>query len=204
MKLRKKNKLICGIGINDAQYNTSISEIINGKRKTVWTCPFYKRWSKMLVRCYSKQWLKSNPHYLGCSVCDEWLYFSRFKSWMEQQDWEGKELDKDLLVAGNREYGPEVCLFVSRAVNSFLIDQETSRGQFPIGVYFDKSKNKFRAMCSVVGTSKNKALGTFRTAEEAHEVWLAFKVEQAYLLASLQTDERVAAALIWRYENYKN
>lgn len=203
MKQEKKSRLVCGVGINDTEYKISRSERVDGKYRIVWSCPFYKRWTKMLERCYSEKWLKDNPHYIGCSVCDEWLYFSNFKAWMLEQDWKDKELDKDILVKGNREYGPNVCVFISRSINSFLIEQEKSRGEFPIGVYFDKSRGKFRATCSVVGTSKNKALGIFKTPEEAHEAWLKFKLMQAKLLASEQKDVRVAEALVKRYENFE-
>lgn len=50
----------------------------------------------------------------GCSVCEEWLTFSNFKRWMEQQDYEGKALDKDLLVSQNKTYSSETCVFVPR------------------------------------------------------------------------------------------
>lgn len=202
MKQRNKNKLVFGVGINDSDYKISRSEKINGITKIVWSCPFYKRWAKILERCYSSKWLAKYPFYTGCSVSQEWLTFSNFKAWMEQQDWEGKQLDKDLLVKDNKVYSSGTCVFVSAAVNSFLIDQKPSRGEFAIGVYFEKSKQRFRAMCSVVGTCKNKALGSFKTEIEAHKAWLNFKLEQAYELAAEQTDKRIAKALIDKYENY--
>ena len=61
--------LICGVGVNDANYATS------GKRM----CPFYRRWINMLERCYSEKFQEKNPTYRGCSVCEEWLTFSNFK-----------------------------------------------------------------------------------------------------------------------------
>ena len=40
---------------------------------------------------------------------------------MEQQDYIGKVLDKDLKVTGNKIYSPETCLFISPKVNGYLI-----------------------------------------------------------------------------------
>lgn len=134
-------------------------------------------------------------------MCDDWLYLSKFKSWMETQEWEGKQIDKDILSPGNKVYGPDVCVFVSREVNTFVTDSSKSRGTFPIGVYFEKDTGKYKSQCwSVEGKRKN--LGRFETPEEAHAAWLNFKLEQAHILSSRQDDARVAKALINRYENY--
>lgn len=204
MGLYKRNKLIAGVGINDADYNVCRHEIVNGKRKTVWTCPFYKTWANMLTRCYSEAIHKERATYAGCSTCDDWHLFSNFKAWMEQQDWQGKHLDKDLLLVGNRVYGPETCLFLDPKVNTFLTERGNDRGEWPLGVYLDNSSGKYKAVCYSVTTGKQKSLGRFNDPEKAHEVWLAFKLEQAYILAGQQTDERVSKALIDRYENYGN
>lgn len=45
---------------------------------------------------------------------------------------------------------------------------------------------------------------SIETAELAHKAWLQYKLEQARILATKQTDVRVAKALIDRYENYHN
>lgn len=99
-----------GVGIMDADYIVDVREywVENGKRKSrlVWSCPFHRKWSDMLVRCYSPKRLEYRQSYAGCYVCDEWLTFSNFKSWMEKQDWEGKHLDKDLLQTGSKVYSP--------------------------------------------------------------------------------------------------
>ena len=200
-------KLVYGVGIMDADY--VVNEIITigyskeGKRiqKLVWICPFYLRWKSMLKRCYSDKHQERHPTYKGCSVCEEWLKFSNFKAWMETQEWQGKQLDKDILFPGNKVYSPETCVFVDRRVNTFVTERNSSRGEWMIGVHWDKSSKKFTAMCND-GTGKRKYLGYFDTELEAHKAWLAFKLEQAKILAAEQTDPRVAKALIDRYENY--
>lgn len=198
-------RLVCGVGVNDANYVVQVKEEIsltNGKRrqKLVWICPYYNRWKHMLQRCYSAQCQNKNPTYKGCSVCDEWLLFSNFKAWMETQDWEGKQLDKDVLSTGNRIYSPNTCVFVSQEVNSFLIDCTKARGDYPLGVVWNKQVQKYQVYISVGG--KAKYLGLFICPEEAHLVWKMAKYQQAVVLAGKQDDPRVAKALIGRYLIY--
>lgn len=189
-------KLVYGVGINDANYQISITDYSEGKAKIIWKCPYYMRWAGMLARCYSGRC----PSYKGCSVWGLWFYFSNFKAWMEQQDWEGKELDKDLLVVGNKLYSPKNCIFVSAKVNSFITEATANRGQYPLGVI--KARGKFQAACGTAG-GRVKIVGYFDNPQDASNAWLTEKLKQAYILAEQQTDERVAKALIDRYENYK-
>ena len=205
MKVCRKKKLVCGVGINDVDYAVQPTE--NGKTKV---CIYYRTWKHMLVRCYSEKYHIERSTYKGCSVCEEWLTFSKYKSWMETQDYEGKQLDKDLLVQGNKVYSPETCVFVSRQINMFLVERGADRGEYPIGVcYVKKSRDMmseqskpYRAIIRV-GSGTQKHLGYFSTPEEAHQAWLKAKIELAKGLAAEQTDPRIAKALISRYENYK-
>jgi len=204
----KANKLVYGVGINDADYVVQKKGTIevNGvrKRKLVWVCPYYMTWNNMLKRCYSAKYQERKPTYKGCSVSEEWLTFSNFKRWMERQDFEGKHLDKDLLLEGNKIYSYETCAFVSGMVNSFTTDCAASRGELMVGVCWNKRVGKFQSQCSNPFTKKRGHLGYFTREEQAHEAWLKRKLELAYELAAIQTDERVAKALIDRYTNYTN
>lgn len=80
--------MVYGKGINNAGYN------INPRGGKM--CPYYMRWMSMIQRCYDKGALSRDTKYVGVTVCDDWLTFSKFKAWMQQQDWKGKELDKFL------------------------------------------------------------------------------------------------------------
>ena len=201
----KAKKLVCGVGINDADYVVKKMETIevNGVRKhrLVWECPYYRAWKNMLQRCYSAKYQKKCPTYLGCSVSEEWLRFSNFRRWMEEQDWGCKQLDKDLLFEGNNVYSEETCVFVTQTVNKFTTDRVNDRGECLIGVYWDKRVGRFRASCRNPFTKKQEHLGYFTCELDAHQEWLNRKLELAHLLAE-QTDERVAKALIERYTNY--
>lgn len=194
MVIKMTKKLVYGVGVNDADY--VVHPKIKGKQVR---CPFYEKWKGMLTRCYSAKCQAANPTYIGCTVCEEWLKFSSFKSWMEAQDWQGKELDKDIITPGNKVYSPDTCAFVDEATNSFTTDCCASRGNFPIGVTFHRGRGKFQAYCNNQITKKSEYLGIFSCPEQAHSAWKRRKHEIACQLADLQTDKRVADALRVRY-----
>ena len=154
----------------------------------------------MLGRCYSKSYQEKHPSYKGCSVCEEWLTYSNFKAWMEQQDWEGKQLDKDLLVYNNKVYSPETCVFIAHSINLFLLKSDKNRGDYPLGVSYRTNpkmvnplKHPYRAHLS--GRGKRICLGHYLTPEEAHKAWQKAKIKQAQDLAVSQTDERIVQGL---------
>lgn len=187
-------KLVCGVGINDADYVTQPK--INGKQVC---CKFYSVWLHMLRRCYSENYQNKKPTYKGCSVCEEWLTFSNFKAWMEKQDWQGHDIDKDILVKGNKVYSPETCVFVTALVNTFIISNDSSKGEHPIGVTWHKRDMKFRALCSNPFSKKQECIGYFDDAHNAHLAWKKRKHELACQLADIQDNPRVAEALRTRY-----
>jgi hypothetical protein len=200
MVMRKKNIKVYGIGVNDSPTPVSKSEKVNGKWRTVWVCPYYAIWKGVLQRCYSDLCLKKYPTYRGCSICPEWIYFMTFKAWMMAQDWEGRQLDKDILVEGNKIYSPETCRFVEAIVNAFLNDQGVTRGEWPIGVHWNKAASKFQALCRNPFTKRQEYLGSFTCPNEAHEAWRKRKHEHACALADLQTDPDIAEALRLRFK----
>ena len=197
-------KLVYGVGVNDLGYRTQVYEDLpknGGKRvqKTVFRCSYYATWSEMLRRCYSEKFLERNPSYIGTSVCSEWVYASEFKKWMEQQDWDGKSLDKDIIVHRSKLYSPETCAFVLKATNNFVIASDAIRGEYPIGVSLFKPTGKYSAKCKNPFSEKNEHLGYFSTPEEAHEVWRKRKHELAQLVVATESDPRVVEALKKRY-----
>lgn len=195
-------KKVCGVGINDADYKITKNEIVGGKHRQVWMCPYYRVWKGLLGRCYYEKNLNRNPTYVGCTVCEEWLTFSNFRNWMVEQDWQGKQLDKDVLFQGNKIYSPESCVFVDRSVNVFVIESNASRGDHLIGVSWYPRYGKFMAQCQQLG-GMQKTLGYFDTEIEAHQAWLTEKRRLSRILASQQEDHRVAKSLIDRYLNYR-
>ena len=191
----KPRGLIFGVGINDSDYVTS--KRVDGKNIV---CPFYRSWVSMFLRSYSKQLHDIRPTYIGCSVAKEWHSFMAFRSWMVVQDWKEKQLDKDILHAGNKVYSPEKCVFIPRKLNSLLCDSATTRGDLPMGVSSDRSY--FQSRVSKDG--KQKTLGVSKTPMQAHAIWQKAKallIEQA---ANEQTDERIKNALIQRVKQLRD
>jgi hypothetical protein len=176
-----KRKPIYGVGINDAPYMIQIK--IDGKR---YDCHYYRIWSEMLRRCYNPKYHAWKPTYIECSVSDDWLIFSNFKKWMKLQDWKDKELDKDLLVAGNKTYSADTCVFIPRTINNLLNRSLSNKGLYPTGVSYHKAAKKFAAQCNIFGKSKH--IGVYPTAEEAHKAYKKVKIEHLILIAKDQPE----------------
>lgn len=201
------SRLVCGIGVNDADYVVQKFKYLGCgtegrvKYKRTWVCPFYRQWANMLQRCYSDKCKDKYPTYNNVVCCKEWLTFSKFKQWMEKQDWEGKHLDKDIVYPSSKVYSPETCAFVLPITNNFVIASDASRGQYPLGVCWHKNKEKFKAQCRNPFTGKVEHLGYFLTPEEAHEAWCKRKHELAQLAAAAESDPRVVESLKKRYSS---
>lgn len=161
--------LVYGVGINDR----SVATTLNGK-----ITKEYALWHSMLQRCYSKPYLEKKPTYIGCSVSDTFLYYHLFRVWCQTQVGFGKEeyqLDKDLLIKGNKLYSEDTCVFIPKSLNLLLTKRTLDRGLLPIGV--TKHGKGFLARCTMYG--KEKSLGTFDTPELAFQAYKTFK--EAYI-----------------------
>lgn len=163
----------------------------------------YVLWKNMLKRCYCEKSLISSPMYADCTVSNNFKYYPYFKEWCEKQigfgydDW---QLDKDLLIKGNKIYSEDTCCFVPREINSLLLKSNNSRGNTIIGVHLNKRNNRFQSQFSV--KDKKQHLGWFDTELEA---FLAYKeAKEAYVKEVAnkwrdKIDPRVYDALL-RYE----
>ena len=141
----------------------------------------YSVWYNMLRRCNSDECQKKHPTYKCCTVCEEWLNYSNFKKWFNDNyyeiDGERMDLDKDILVKGNKIYSPDTCVFVPQNINKLFIKRNKARGKYPIGVYLNKDLNKFIAQCNTFynGKKQKKYLGLYNTIEEAFNAYKQFK-----------------------------
>lgn len=185
-KANKSKPLKFGVGLNDASYKIQIDGV---------NCPYYSRWSNMLERCYSEKAKKYNLSYLNCYVCSDWLIFSNFRKWMIMQNWEGMELDKDLLIQGNKEYSPETCLFVPKIINNILARNRRVKGKYLLGAYYNKRNKRFSATCSI--GDKANHIGCFKTELEAHEAYKEFKYNYIAAMAETQPEPIKSALLRW-------
>jgi hypothetical protein len=189
-KVPKKPKLVYGVGVNDADY---VVQPVgpDGKQRM---CPYYRVWRNMLTRAYCQKYQVTRPTYIGVTVCKEWHSFMAFRAWMETQDWKGKHLDKDIIVPGNKVYSPATCVFVLREINALLTDRAAARGEWPIGVFWFKARNKFQACITENGKQRN--LGLFTTPEAAHLAWRKEKLRIVRTAARECDNPRVSAGLL--------
>jgi hypothetical protein len=192
--MRSKNKLLYGVGLNDSRL--PVRKYVDGK--TVFFCPIYKTWSNMLKRAYCEKYQGKHPTYKDVTVCKEWLLFSNFRDWMIEKEWEGKDLDKDILFIGNREYSPDRCCFVSSGINSLLLDNKHRKGDYPTGVDYVKRNGKFRARCNFAG--REETVGYYDNPESAEREYKKFKAKIIRITA-LEIDDISIRCGLFRHAN---
>lgn len=85
--------------------------------------------------------------YSDVDSCSEWKDFQNFAEWFNQVNLsgyfhEGWQLDKDLLIKGNKIYSPESCVFLPEGINKALQTKSRVRGELPIGLSYAKKKKQ--------------------------------------------------------------
>lgn len=200
--MRNSNRLVWGIGIKGNLYQTTE----NGKK-----LPVYALWSNMLLRCTENLWSKCHT-YTGVTCSDNFKDYSFFYEWCQTQvgfgeaDENGKRwhLDKDILFKGNKCYSEDTCAFVPQRINCMLVKCNAARGEWPVGVCWDRSCKKFVSQCN--DTGKNKHLGSFNTPQEAFQTYKTFKealIKEVANEYKEMLDSRVYEALM-NYEVNEN
>ena len=187
---------VFGVGILGTKYPSRVNGVLTKE------CAL---WYSMLKRCYNDGFKNKRPTYEGCKVSDKFKNYEYFYEWCNKQigfdnDGNGNpfQLDKDLLVKGNKVYSESTCVFIPREINQLLIKCTASRGEHLIGVYWSKTANAF-----VARVSRNKGcsehLGLFNTELEAFKAYKTaketFVKEQANKWKS-QIDPRAYNALM--------
>ena len=183
---------VCGVGIVGIKYPISEGGVLTKE---------YTLWCNMLKRCYSDAYKKKQPTYIDCEVSDKFKSYEYFYEWCHKQigfGVEGWQLDKDLLIKGNKVYSEDSCVFIPKEINTLLVKREASRGDYPIGVYWSKTANAFKAMVRK-NKGKQEWLGCFNTEIEAFNAYKqakeSFIKEQAEKWKS-QIDLRAYNALM--------
>lgn len=157
-------------------------------------------WSNMLTRCYDERVRERALTYAECTVVDEWHNFQTFAKWcLSQPQWGlGWYLDKDILVKGNKTYGPATCTFVPREVNNLFTLRGNDRGDCPVGVHMRKD----RYIAQVNQSGKRVCLGRFSTAEAAFACYKAAKEFDIQRHAEINKDKLSSEAYL-ALMNYK-
>ena len=183
---------VYGVGILGTKYLIRVNGVLTKD---------YVLWNNMLKRCYSDTYKNKRPTYIDCKCSENFKSYEYFYEWCNKQigfDNEGWQLDKDLLVKGNKVYNENVCIFIPQEINSLLTKREASRGEHLIGVYWDKTNKAFASMVNK-NKGKQEHLGYFNTELEAFNAYKqakeSFVKEQANKWKS-QIDPRAYNALM--------
>lgn len=132
----------------------------------------YEVWKDMLRRCYCTKNAIHSPTYGGCTVTPYWHNFQNFALWYTNHsfNYQGYQLDKDILQDGNTVYSPEYCTLVPQVINGVFRDFKNSirSDELPVGVARTKSGN-YKA------TAYGAHLGTYDSLKDAEHMVLNHK-----------------------------
>ncbi len=143
--ITRHNVLICFVENTSCQIWTTLQNIKNGEikypyHKSVYGIGYYGegfytarknnikteqyiKWFSMFNRCYNTDYQQKEPTYIGCSVSPEFHNFQNFAKWYDIKIYNCSyplELDKDLLVEGNKIYSPSTCCFLPKEINTAI------------------------------------------------------------------------------------
>lgn len=188
--------MVCGIGVYEKGKHLAT---LNRKASKE-----YSLWMRMLVRCQpgSIEQIR-RPSYIGCSVHPDFIHFQDFAEWCQTQIGFGNtgwHLEKDILIQGNKIYGPDTCVFVPLSLNSLLTHNKINKGVYPTGVSWHKKTSKYTAQIHLQDTVKY--LGVFDSPDAALVVYRHAKLAEIHRQAEFykeSIDIRAYHALM----NYK-
>ena len=154
----------------------------------------YQTWKSMLQRCYDPYYINEHPTYIDCYVCKEWHNFQTFAKWWDENVYECNnermELDKDILIKGNKIYSPETCLIVPQRINVLFVKQQREKYKYPIGVCENNDKTRgykrLMAQCCILDENRNRKrrnihIGSFPLSEPFHAFYAYKQFKENYI-----------------------
>lgn len=163
----------------------------------------YAYWESMMKRVYNPQTESYARPYRDCSVSEVWHNFQNFAEWCQGQEGfskNGFQLDKDLLVKGNKVYGPDTCCFLPGHANCAM----TGMKHFNTSGYTGVEKNEYGFSAAITMCSVGVSIGTFDSAEKASFMYKSIKEAYVRSLAQVYKDsisERAYSAMsVWSVE----
>ncbi len=138
----------------------------NDLSKTQMCNMYYRMYNRCLTRLA----------YKDCKICSEWLNNKEnFYKWVSQNyytiDNEQIDLDKDILIKGNKIYSPDTCVFVPHHLNICF----SSNLKEPI---YLKKLNKYKI--GIWTGTRDITIGYFDNKEEAIKEYIRHK--EAFIL----------------------
>lgn len=180
--MKRNKKLVAEIGTNDLANDIE-------KQQEMGLTP------EIREKCYQawKDRLEAESIKKRATVSTEWLFYSNFARWWLETHIEGWCIDKDWLVAGNKQYHPDKCVWIPTKINNLMNDGSTNG--LPKGVSIHQIKY-YRATCKVNGIQKYK---NFKTAIDAHRQWQQWKIQEINnVLREFAFDHRLDGRVIQR------
>lgn len=164
--------------------------------------PGYSKWMSIWKRIGQV----GNPNfasYVHCTMDVRWESLQDFSEFYYNCPYkqDGWELDKDLIIPGNKIYGPDTAAYVPKELNTFLTKREKASG-LPKGVR--ENRVTFGAYLHIDG--KIHRIGNYQTPDLAYAAYKLEKEKDARRLADKYeglVDPRVIKALRnFKVDNY--
>ena len=160
----------------------------------------YKTWSGMMERSYDKKYHSNKPSYKNCSVHTDWHNFQVFAEWYTHNESYGLgyELDKDLLVKGNKVYSESTCCLIPRSLNAMISVEYISKNNLAIGAC--NKGNRYGV--AIMKNGKISYLGTYATEREASDAYV-FEKEKYVNSFHLSFKGKLSSEVIEAIKNWK-
>lgn len=160
----------------------------------------YRAWNGMMRRCYDDMFKQRSVAYKECVVSEKWHCFQDFGDWYDENyyeiDGETMNLDKDILVKGNKIYSPDTCIYVPARINSLFVGCESTIGKSSACTYFDEKRNKY------IVRSRLEYIGAYDTKEDAFEAYKRHK-ELTFRDVANEYKDKIPEKLYNAMLNYK-
>ena len=184
---------VFGIGyIGEGVHKTTINRKKN---------PFYSVWTGLMRRCFDINFKNKRKTYQNCTVDKTWHNFQNFAKWALNQKYEEFwELDKDILIKGNKHYSPDTCCFVPMKINLMFNGKTLLNDSTEISTGIYKRGSIFYVYCCDGKTQKY--LGKADSVQDAKNIYKFGKENIIKLTAEKyknSIDEKVYKSMIdWK------
>jgi hypothetical protein len=136
-------------------------------------------WKHIKLRCTEGASVQTaSPSYVGCAMHSDFSDFQKFVEWHRAQagyGMEGYDVDKDLLVVGNKIYGPDTCVLLPRDLNRFLVQMPPK--DLPQGVRICPRDGRY--LVEIRNCGKSTFVGRFDDLSKATSAYREKKAELA-------------------------
>lgn len=160
-------------------------------------------WRSIKSRCKPDSAFQAGkPSYEGCYLSDNFKDFQYFANWYTSQVGYGLEkyqIDKDIIIRGNKMYGESTCVLVPPAINVFFARKPIKT--LPTGV----SKQFLRFAASIKIEGVVKYIGNFENVEDAAAAYAEAKEGEAakWYLKMLSGEVLVDSRVTEVFRSYK-